>query len=287
MEFIDQDWRGVTDRKLGERVVIEPNFPVVIAIFVGKAGEIYVPTSAFLAFGKRAVLVNMPLSRPSLPGQYPVRYRMQTLSLLEPTAVAIHTLFTSTARPGDTIAVTGLGAIGLLVCYVAVRMGYRVLAYDRIANKVRLAEAFGALPINADSTTDQIARLWQTAQVHTIFECAGAAAAFTLAVEAAPRGATVVVAGLADKPSPVSEFMITRQGIQILTSLIYDHPVDFRRTIRLIESGFLRPGQIISSIEPFQHLNKAIEAACGGLQTKSCSHVLVNQKPAASSALGP
>ena len=169
---------------------------------------------------------------------------------------------------GDTIAVVGLGAIGLLVTHLAQRMGYRVLAYDRVPEKVNLASTFGAISIAADTTAAQMATIWKDARVHTVFECAGAAPAFTLAVEAAPRGAHVVVAGLSDKPSAITEFGMTRQGINILTSIIYQHPTDFRRTINLIESGFLQPGRIISAKEPFSNLAAAMETASVGQHAK-------------------
>ncbi len=266
--YIDQVGEGVSAQRLGERVVIEPNYPCGQCDYCWQGRGNICPNKRIIGVLETGCFAEYAVVPARFAWQVPTPIRDDDAVVIEPTAVALHTLYSSPARPGDTVAVVGLGAIGLLVTHLAHRMGYTVFAYDRIPAKVALAVSLGAIPISADSTTDQIANLWKEAQVHTVFECAGVAAAFTMAVEAAPRGAYVVVAGLSDKPSNLTEFSITRQGITIITSIIYQHPVDFRRTIQLIESGFLQPSRIISMKQPFAKLATAIEIACLGEQTK-------------------
>lgn len=266
--FVDQIGDDVTGLAVGDRVVIEPNFPCGQCSFCWEGRGNICPNKRIFGVRETGCFAEYAIVPARFAWKIPDTIADDDAVMIEPTAVALHTLYSSPARPGDTIAVVGLGAIGLLVCQLAVRMGYSVLAYDRLPEKVAVAASLGASPMDVASSVTEIARQWQQGQVHTVFECAGAAPAFTLAVEAAPRGAAVVVAGLADKPSSISEFMITRQGIQISTSLIYDHPADFRRTIRLIESGFIKPSLLISTRKPFQHLPEALTLACSGSQTK-------------------
>jgi threonine dehydrogenase-like Zn-dependent dehydrogenase len=61
---------------------------------------------------------------------------------------------------------------------------------------------------------------------------------------------------------------LARQGQQVLSSIVYQHPQDFRRTIALLENGFIQPSRLISSRYAFSELPKAIAAAAGGLETK-------------------
>ncbi|SFC04232.1 zinc-dependent alcohol dehydrogenase [Spirosoma endophyticum] len=266
--YIDKPGEGVSQHQPGDRVVIEPNFPCGHCEFCWQGRSNICLNKRIIGVLETGCFAEYAVVPANFAWKLPGSISDDDAVVIEPTAVALHTLYSSPARPGDAVAVVGLGAIGLLVTHLAQKMGYTVLAYDRVQEKVNLASAFGAIPISADATTSQIAALWKDTRVHTVFECAGAAQAFTMAVEAAPRGANVVVAGLSDKPSAITEFGMTRQGINIITSIIYQHPIDFRRTIDLIDSGFLQPGRIVSAREPFSNLASAIEIACSGEHAK-------------------
>ena len=228
---IEQLGTNVTRLQLGQRVVIEPNFPC------GQCALCWSGRSN-ICLQKRIFGVLEPgcfAEFALVPAQFvwpiPDNVRDEDAVLIEPLAVALHGLYTAPARPGDVLAVIGLGAIGLLLTQLACSMGYRVLAYDRVAEKIALAEQLGAIPLPADSSEGDLAKIWQKAGVSTIFECAGAAPALTMSIAAAPRGADVVVLGLADQASALTEFTLTRQGIQVLSSIIYQHPLDFQRSI--------------------------------------------------------
>ncbi len=266
--YVDKIGENVNSHQPGDRVVIEPNYPCGRCDYCWQGRGNICPNKRIIGVLETGCFAEYAVVPAPFAWHVPGAISDDDAVVIEPTAVALHTLYSSPARPGDTIAVVGLGAIGLLVTHLAVRMGYTVLAYDRVSEKIALALNFGAIPIPADAATIQIQNLWKEARVHTVFECAGAAPAFTLAVEAAPRGAYVVVAGLSDKPSALTEFSMTRQGINILTSIIYQHPTDFRRTIGLIENGFLQPGRIISAKEPFQNLALAVQTASSGHHAK-------------------
>ncbi|MVM30554.1 alcohol dehydrogenase catalytic domain-containing protein [Spirosoma sp. HMF4905] len=266
--YVDKLGDGVSHLQPGERVVIEPNYPCGHCDYCWQGRGNICINKRIIGVLETGCFAEYAVISANFAWRIPDTISDEDAVVIEPTAVALHTLYSSPARPGDTIAVVGLGAIGLLVTHLAQKMGYTVLAYDRVQEKVNLASSYGAIPISADATTALIAAIWKGANVHTVFECAGAAPAFTLSVEAAPRGAYVVVAGLSDKPSAITEFGMTRQGINIITSIIYQHPVDFRRTIGLIETGFIQPGRIISARESFSNLPSAIEVACAGQHAK-------------------
>ncbi|GAB4016508.1 Zn-dependent oxidoreductase [Spirosoma koreense] len=266
--YVDKVGEQVREHQPGDRVVIEPNYPCGHCEYCWQGRGNICPDKRIVGMLETGCFADYTVVPAPFAWKIPNSISDENAVVIEPTAVALHTLFTSPARPGDTIAVIGLGAIGLLLTHLAQKMGYTVWAHDRVQEKVDQAAAFGAIPVAAETTANQIAVIWKNARVHTVFECAGAAPALTLAIEAAPRGAFVVVAGLSDKPSAITEFGITRQGIDIRTSIIYQHPADFRRTIRLIESGFLQPGLIISAQDRFNNLSAALATAAAGKHTK-------------------
>lgn len=268
MGRIEQLGANVTGLQLGQRVVIEPNFPCGhCALCWGGRSNIclhkrifgVLEPGCFAEYAVVPALFVWPISD---------NIRDEDAVLIEPLAVALHALYTAPTRPGDVLAVIGLGAIGLLLTQLACRMGYRVLAYDRVVEKIELAGQLGAIPLAADSSEADLAKSWQKAGVSTIFECAGAAAALTMAIAAAPRGAQVVVVGLADQASALTEFTLTRQGIQVLSSIIYQHPLDFQRCIRLLEQGFIQPSKIISEKDTFSNLPSALGKASKGQDSK-------------------
>ncbi len=67
----------------------------------------------------------------------------------------------SGARPGDTVAVLGIGGLGHLGVQFASRMGFRTIAIARGKDKERLAKQLGARHYIDSTTTDPAAELQQ------------------------------------------------------------------------------------------------------------------------------
>jgi threonine dehydrogenase-like Zn-dependent dehydrogenase len=191
--------------------------------------------------------------------------------LVEPTAVGWHALQAAGLWPGDTIAVIGLGAIGLLLTHLALALGYKVVAHDQIQEKTALAERWGATAVHVEEgekINSQLKAQFAVAEASAVFECAGTAKAATLAIEAAPPGSAVVMVGMAHEPVPFTPFDINRRGLSILTSMIYNHPADFSRTIDLIAKGTIQPAQVISHRCQFAQFPEALNRAASGAETK-------------------
>ena len=87
-----------------------------------------------------------------------------------------------------------------------------------------MARALGAMPASEGDNAEQ---LWQKENVVAVLECAGASATVNLALQAAPRGARLVLLGLSSLPAGFIPMRLVREGIDIRTSMIYDHPKDF------------------------------------------------------------
>ncbi|MFF7250658.1 NAD(P)-dependent alcohol dehydrogenase [Embleya sp. NPDC008237] len=72
--------------------------------------------------------------------------------------------------PGDTLAVFGAGAVGLAATMAAHAAGAFVVAVDRHAERLELAERFGAIPLPASTTglPDRIRRLTDGGARHAL-----------------------------------------------------------------------------------------------------------------------
>jgi threonine dehydrogenase-like Zn-dependent dehydrogenase len=179
---------------------------------------------------------------------------------IEPLAVSLHALWQSGAQLGDTVAVLGCGATGLLLIQAAIAQGMRVVAHDKFPEKLEMARALGALV----RETEDVAKLWQDENVTTVFECAGVTATVELALRAVPRGGQVVLLGLANTPASFVPLRLAREEIRVSGSIIYDHPHDFARALALVAAGTLHPAQIVADTLSFDAMDRALQLASTG-----------------------
>jgi len=174
-------------------------------------------------------------------------------------------LWQSNARLGDTVAVIGCGATGLLLVHAAVAQGVRVLAHDKYPNKLAMALKLGAAIATAGGN---LAQLWSDENVTTVFECAGESTTVELALASAPRGSEVVLIGLSNAPASFVPLRLVREGLHVNGSLIYDHPKDFARVIALVKNGTLRPSRIVTDTLTFDAMDRALKTASTGQSGK-------------------
>ncbi|QDK81933.1 zinc-binding dehydrogenase [Spirosoma sp. KCTC 42546] len=270
--YIDKIGTGVSDRSLGERVVIEPNIPCRHCRYcVSGRGNICI-NKRVIGLNEAGCFAEYVVVPADFCWKVPDSISDDDAVTVEPMAVALHALLTSSAKPGDTIAVIGLGAIGLLVTHLALSLGYQVFVTEISSTKVRLAESLGAIALcPTGSPAEQqaaLAEAWLANDVCAVFECAGAAATASLVTAAAPRGSEIVLVGLSGHAATFTPLKIAREGIHIVPSIIYDHPVDFKRTLQLMAARIIRPGFIISRKIELDNLQSALELAALGEDSK-------------------
>lgn len=270
--FIDKIGEGVSNRSVGERVAIEPNIPC-------RKCQYCMSGRGNICTNKRVIGLTEAgcfAEYITLPAEFAWKISEEITDedavVLEPTAVAVHALFSTKTKPGDTIAVIGLGAIGLLLTHLALSLGYRVFVSELNATKLKTATDLGATAIsptgNLEAQTAELSKIWLENNVSAVFECAGSAHTASLATAAAPRGSEIVLVGLSGNLATFTPLKIAREGIQIVPSIIYDHPFDFARALQLIRSNIIRPSFIISSYASLEGIQSALELAATGNESK-------------------
>jgi 2-desacetyl-2-hydroxyethyl bacteriochlorophyllide A dehydrogenase len=252
---------GVTRFTVGQRVLVEPNYPCL--------------SCRLCLSGRGAVCAQKGSPGVNLPGCFSEYFSApaefvwplpdiisdRDAATIEPLAVSVHGLLQSGAKAGDTVVVLGCGVVGLLLIHAAVSAGVRVIAHDRYANKLGMARSLGA---ETPAPHMDPAQIWQQEHVTSIFECAGAPATIDLALKAAPRACQVVLLGLSSEPATFVPLRLVREGIDIRTSMIYDHPKDFAYVIDEVARGVLRPSCVVTHTYPFESLALALAHAGTG-----------------------
>jgi L-iditol 2-dehydrogenase len=252
---------GVETFEIGQRVIVEPNYPC--------------GTCKLCLSGRGAVCANKQSMGVNIPGCFseyavapaefvwpiPDSVSNQDAATIEPLAVSMHGLMQSGAGKGDTVVVLGCGVVGLLLIYAATSMGVRVIAHDKIETKLKMAEGLGAIIMK---DINESSALWEYENVIAVFECAGVAATLELALSAAPRGSAIILLGLSASQVRFVPMRLVREGINVYTSMIYDHPDDFARTIEMVAAGKLQPGRVVTDTFSFDSVARAITLAGTG-----------------------
>jgi threonine dehydrogenase-like Zn-dependent dehydrogenase len=259
--IIEKCGANVPSEMLGQRVVIEPNFPCQQCRYCKRGKGNVCPNKRIFGVRETGCFAEYAVVPAEFVWQVPEGISDDDAVMIEPLAVAFHALRTSSAKPGDTIAVIGMGPIGLLLTRVALALGYRALVNDKILFKVELPVSWGASSPTIDAqkpVVDQLKSQFAEADVVAVFETAGSKKGTLLAIESAPRGAEIVLVGLSTEEVPVIPASLTRNGNQVFTSMIYDHPEDFRQVIDLVAGGTIAPSCIISSRTSLENLPEAL-----------------------------
>ncbi|MBW3085479.1 alcohol dehydrogenase [Austwickia sp. TVS 96-490-7B] len=124
-------------------------------------------------------------------------------------------------RPGQWVAISGIGGLGHVAVQYAVAMGLRVAAVDVSDDKLSLARDYGAeVLVNAATTDPVVAVQDATGGVHGVLVTAVHPSAFGQAIGMARPGGTIVFNGLPPGEFPASIFDVVLQGLTIRGSIV-------------------------------------------------------------------
>lgn len=133
--------------------------------------------------------------------ELPEEVNYETAAMLEPMAVAVHAIRKSGVKPTDTVAVCGLGTIGLFICMFLQETGNHNLYMigNKEFQKKKIQELGIPVENYCDAKTEDVNKwLYEKTQgkgVQTFFECVGKNDTISQAVLNAAPGGTVQMVG--------------------------------------------------------------------------------------------
>lgn len=187
-----------------------------------------------------------------LPAEIPFE---QGAILMCSSATVFHALRKARLKGGETIAIYGIGGLGISAIQLAYASGaLDVYAVDINADKLKLAEKYGAIPVNA-SMSDPVAeirRLTRGRGVDVALEVIGLPQTMKQAVQSLAVMGRAVVAGISHKPLEVDTYqeLICREGEVIGTSdhLLQELPL----LLELARRGKLQLSEIVTRTIPLE-----------------------------------
>ena len=173
---------------------------------------------------------------------------------------------TAQAKPGQFIAVVGLGGVGLSAVLAALAIGSgKVLALDLSEEKLAFARELGvhhALNAGDADVQAQISAL-TGGGVHIAIETAGSNRALQMAYDITRRGGTTIVAGM---PGPEAEITLSHLKIAAEERSIKGSYMgscvakrDIPRYLNMFQNGSLPVDKLMSRAIGFDDLNAAMD----------------------------
>ncbi|PKI18109.1 alcohol dehydrogenase AdhP [Colwellia sp. 12G3] len=127
----------------------------------------------------------------------------------------------STAKPGQWVAIFGIGGLGHLAVQYAVAMGLNVIAVDTGTEKLQLAKKLGASLCLDFKQDDVVARvLAETGGVHASICTAVSKSGFEQSYKVIRRGGKFVLVGLPAEDMPLPIFDTVLNGVSVIGSIV-------------------------------------------------------------------
>jgi alcohol dehydrogenase len=154
--------------------------------------------------------------------------------------------------PGDTVAVVGLGPVGLMAVASALVMGAaQVLAVDLVESRRARAEALGAVPVEGDARSEVLA-LTGGRGADVVIEAVGADATIGLATDLAGRCGRVSVVGINQSPAYTFNMLMAQLKCLEFTIGMCSVQAELPALIPLTTTGRLDPGAIVTHRLPLE-----------------------------------
>jgi threonine dehydrogenase-like Zn-dependent dehydrogenase len=186
----------------------------------------------------------------------------------EPFACALNIFRRSDIRPGQTVAIIGIGFLGAILTQLASEAGARVIAISRRQESLDLARTFGAAEVIAMddhwSIIEQVKALTGEAMCERVIEAVGKQWPLDLAGELVGTGGRLIIAGYhQDGPRQVNMQGWNWKGIDVINAHERDPAVQMqglREAIEAVASGRLNPAPLLTHRFSLDQLGDALDA---------------------------
>jgi (R,R)-butanediol dehydrogenase / meso-butanediol dehydrogenase / diacetyl reductase len=199
-------------------------------------------------------------------------------ALAQPLAVGIHAANRAGVRPGDTVVLLGVGAIGSFVAAALAGHDGAIIALDVDDDRLDVARQLGATEthrIAPDAAPGDVRDLLPDG-AEVVFETAGVAGSAARALAMAVRGGTVMLVGLNRSPQPLELADVVLREVDVKTTVAHVCDIDLPKALDLLAERPLST-LLLDSVVP---LADVVDAGFGRLVAGLASgKILIDPRP--------
>ncbi len=248
---------------LGKRVAVEPGIPCLTCEACA-TGHYNVCKRMFFPGGpgSNGALCEYTTVHARFCFPVPDSMTAATAALIEPAAVAVHALELAQLYPGETVAILGLGPIGLLTAQVAKLAGAHTLyGTDVLRYRVEAGRRFGvdvAFDAGREDTVQRILAETNGRGVDVAIDCTNGSEGMGLAVQVTrPAGRCVLVGISGEEWDSLPVSLARRRELTLRWCRRFCH--NFPRTIALAASGKLDIAALLTHSFPLERTQEAFD----------------------------
>jgi 2-desacetyl-2-hydroxyethyl bacteriochlorophyllide A dehydrogenase len=176
-------------------------------------------------------------------------------------ATAYNAVATTGLGPGDVCAVVGLGPVGLCAIQAARAAGaVGVVAIDRVADRLAMAESFGAVAVHLEDgdPRGRVKELTDGRGVDVAIDAVGHTAALDLAIRLARKAGAVSMTGVYAEPGEIHLGLAWIKGLRLVGGqanvIAHVDPV-----LAMLSAGVLDPSPLVTHHMPLDDAAEAYE----------------------------
>ena len=191
--------------------------------------------------------------------EIPEHVSYQDAALVEPLSCVMRGLDETSIQAGDSVAVIGLGPIGLMFVRLAKAYGARVIAIGRRQTQLNRAGQMGADELLTSSdTTDTVNRVRELTGgrgADVAIEAVGQPEAWETAVRLLRRGGVVNFFGGCPNDSRISLDTSLLHYSEITCKASFHHtPAHIRKALEFVSRGVVTARDFVNRVEPLTNL---------------------------------
>ena len=186
----------------------------------------------------------------------------------EPLGCAVNIFKRANIRRGETVAIVGVGFLGILVTQLATNAGAHVFALSHRRSSLKLAREFGAAETieihDRQQAMQSVGELTQERGCECVIEAAGKQESLDLASEMTSERGRLVIAGYhQDGPRQVNMQLWNWRGLDVINAHERDPQVyvaGMREAIAFVDAGVLDPRPLFTHTFKLAELPEAFAA---------------------------
>ncbi|HSB04637.1 MAG TPA: alcohol dehydrogenase catalytic domain-containing protein [Thermodesulfobacteriota bacterium] len=254
--------KRVSKVKEGDRIVVEP---VIICgeCYFCRRGEYHLCLNISFQYRKgQGGFAPYFVAEENWVHPLPENISFEEGSMVEPLSVAIHAVKKGNLRFGQSIAIFGAGAIGLLVLVLSRLSGAgEVFVVDVQGHRLRKAKELGAFETYDNSKEGAVERIFEETSrlgVDRSFEAVGLEGTLLQSLKVLRKGGVAILVGIFENPEvriPANIFV--QREISLMGSQGYCW--DFQTALKMLERGQVKLKGFITHVLPLSSLQEALE----------------------------